>query len=47
MGYIPSELSADETRNLYGQGELSADEEKRKIGRKKLILIMIIMLLTK
>lgn len=32
MGYIPVELSADETRNLYAQGELSADEARRLSG---------------
>lgn len=26
MGYIPDELRASEIRNLYAQGELSADE---------------------
>ena len=28
MGYVPSELSADEARNLYSQGEISADEAR-------------------
>lgn len=29
MGYIPDELSAAEAKNLYAQGELSADEARR------------------
>lgn len=32
MGYIPSELSADEARNLYSQGELSVDEARHLSG---------------
>ena len=32
MGYIPSELSADEARNLYSQGELSTDEARHLSG---------------
>lgn len=32
MGYIPSELSADEARNLYSQGELSEAETRHLSG---------------
>lgn len=32
MGYISSELSADEARNLYSQGEISADEARHLSG---------------
>lgn len=32
MGYIPSELSADEARNLYSQGELSEAEARHLSG---------------
>lgn len=32
MGYIPSELSADEARNLYNQGELSEVEARHLSG---------------
>jgi len=32
MGYIPDELSASEVRNLYAQGELSADEARHLSG---------------
>lgn len=32
MGYIPSELSADEARNLYNQGELSEAEARHLSG---------------
>ena len=28
MTYIPNELSADEVRNLYNQGEILADEAR-------------------
>ena len=32
MGYIPDELSADEARNLYSQGEISSDEARHLSG---------------
>lgn len=32
MGYIPSELSADEARNLYNRGELSEAEARHLSG---------------
>ena len=32
MGYIPDELSMDEARNLYSNGELSADEARYLSG---------------
>ena len=32
MGYIPSELSADEARNLYSQGEISEAEARHLSG---------------
>ena len=32
MGCIPNELSADEARNLYSQGELSSDEARHLSG---------------
>lgn len=32
MGYIPSELSADEARNLYNQGEISEAEARHLSG---------------
>lgn len=32
MGYIPSELSADEARNLHNQGELSEAEARHLSG---------------
>lgn len=32
MGYIPSELSADEARNLFNQGEISESEARYLSG---------------
>ena len=32
MGYIPDELSADEARNLYSQGEISEAEARHLSG---------------
>ena len=32
MGYIPDELSADEARNLYSQGEITEAEARHLSG---------------